>query len=106
MIEDYIDQGLLHPNEAETSSIANVITRAIGAEDELEVDYKIDTMNSGDVYLLCSDGLYREVTEQQISEGMAINNSATSAKQLLNHALSNQARDNITLGVIHIRKAF
>ncbi len=106
MIEDYIDQGLLHPDEAESSSIANVITRAIGAEDELEIDYKIDTMNSGDVYLLCSDGLYREVTEQQISEGIAINNSATCAKTLLDLALANEARDNITVGVVHIRQAF
>jgi len=106
MVEEYIDQGLLHPDEAETSSIANVITRAIGADDKLEIDCRIDTMCGGDVYLLCSDGLYREVTNEQIIQGMAIDNCTDSAKRLLDLALENEARDNITGSIVQIKKAF
>lgn len=106
MIEDYIDKGQLQPDEADTSSIANVITRAIGAEDKLEVDCKIETMCRDDVYLLCSDGLYREVTDEQIIQGMAFDNCTDSVKWLLAMALKNEARDNITGSIVQIKNAF
>lgn len=106
MTEDYIDQGLLPSDEAETSSIVNVLTRAIGAEDELEVDSKIATLCDDDVYLLCSDGLYREITDAQITQGMAMDSCADSAKRVLELALENRARDNITASVVQIKNAF
>jgi len=106
MIEDYIDQGLLPPEGAEASEIANVLTRAVGAEDELDVECKIATLCGDDVYLLCSDGLYREVTDSQIIQGMAMDNCADSAKRVLELALENKARDNITVSVIQIKNAF
>ena len=105
MIEDYIDQGLLTPEQAATSSIANVLTRAVGAEDDLEVDCRIDTMHDSDVYLLCSDGLYREVSDEKIMYSMSIADCDNSAKHLLNLALEGGAKDNITVSVVRIKTA-
>ena len=106
MVEDYIAQGLIQAEDAESSGIANVLTRAVGAEDDLLIDHKIDRLEANDAYLLCSDGLYREVNEQQISECMSLSNSGESAKQMLSIALKNQAKDNISVGVVQIRLAF
>ncbi len=106
MVEDYIAQGLIQPEEAESSGIANVLTRAVGAEDNLLIDHKIDQLQASDVYLLCSDGLYREVAEHQINECMSLGSSDEGAKQLLSLALENQAKDNISVGVVQIRQAF
>ena len=53
-----IKQGLISADEARTSPHRNVITRAVGNRDYVEVDTSVVAVEAGDRYLLCSDGLY------------------------------------------------
>ena len=107
MVEEYLAEGFMSPEEVYNSGLANALTRAIGAQDELEVDVRIEDMQDGDSFLLCSDGLYREVTEDELTQLMSGgDDSTTITNNLLERALSREAKDNITVSVIQIRDAY
>lgn len=107
LVEEYVEQGLLRREEAESSPQANVITRAVGVEDDLALDTAVYPMAAGDIFLLCSDGLYKELSEEEIAgyitrgsgDQQAITDSLTEA------ALARQARDNISAVVVRISDA-
>src|SRR5690606_31653518 len=71
MVEQLVTQGLLSREEAEHHPQANLITRAVGAGDVLFVDVEMFELQAGDVLMICSDGLYKEVEHQEIGEIMA-----------------------------------
>jgi serine/threonine protein phosphatase PrpC len=93
--------GHINKDEAQTSRLQNILTRAVGVEPELEVEVSEETMQEGDTMLLCSDGLTHELSDKQI-EGVLrdAKNSQAAATQLVD--LANQAggSDNITTVVI------
>ncbi|MDH5257927.1 MAG: protein phosphatase 2C domain-containing protein [Gammaproteobacteria bacterium] len=95
-VQNMVDQGLLLAEEAEAHPAANVITRAMGAADALYLSVGIEETLDKDIYILCSDGLYRDITERELLK-MAlqpdINNICSDMMQL---ALSREAKDNIT----------
>ncbi|NND60897.1 MAG: serine/threonine-protein phosphatase, partial [Gammaproteobacteria bacterium] len=66
-VQRMIDKGQLEPEQAENHPYANVITRAVGGTDDLRLDIEVRALQAGDRYLLCSDGLYRDVSEAQIA---------------------------------------
>lgn len=96
-VQNLVDQGLLRPEEAEQHPSANVITRAIGASDELYLSVALDKALPEDIYVLCSDGLYRDINEDEILH--LANNSDVKeiCENLMNLALSREAKDNITI---------
>ena len=107
MVEQYIEQGIMSVEEAHHSNIANVLTRAVGGEDDMEVDLKVDDIQADDIFLLCSDGLYREVSETDMAELMSRGDDCfTMTKNLLESALNNGARDNVTVSVVQIKDAY
>ena len=55
--QDLVDRGVLDPEEAKLWPRRNVLTRALGANDAAELEIVSDRLASGDVFLLCSDGL-------------------------------------------------
>jgi len=75
----------------------NIITRAIGADDLLELDIEILDLQKDDAFLLCSDGLYKEVSEEEISEFLNREDSQVISNGLLDLALERNARDNVTV---------
>jgi protein phosphatase len=99
MVEDLVSSGLMSRDEASAHPQANRITRAIGAMPGLFVDVEIFEIAADDVYVLCSDGLYKELTEADIAKTLNGNEQAVDA--LINLALERGARDNVT--VIAIR---
>jgi serine/threonine protein phosphatase PrpC len=78
----------------------HAITRAVGGEDTLLLDVRRDRVRLGDRYLLCSDGLTREVKDAQIAELMAGESVQQCASALIDAALQAGARDNVTVVVI------
>ncbi len=107
MVEQYIEQGIMSVEEAHHSNIANVLTRAVGGEDEMEIDLKVDEIQADDIFLLCSDGLYREVSEADMTQLMSRGDDCfTMTKNLLESALNNGARDNVTVSVVQIKDAY
>lgn len=68
MVQQMVDDGVLSEAEAETSPHRNVITRALGLEDEIEVDIRSWVYSAGDLFMLCSDGLTDMIQEAEIEK--------------------------------------
>jgi protein phosphatase len=98
-LEELIAQGLVTRNQATDYTRGNAITRAIGAAEKLELDTEIREVKDGDMYLLCSDGLTNEVSEDEIATELARGNCERICNNLMQYALQRGARDNITLVV-------
>ena len=84
-----------HPSDA--ASVANYITRAVGAGASLELDAEIIEPRSGDRFLLCSDGLNKELTDSEIAAALASRPLHESTARLLDLSLERGASDNVTL---------
>jgi type VI secretion system protein ImpM len=78
----------------------NVITRAVGGQADLVVDAVTFQMESDDIYLLCSDGLMREVFDEEISSILRWHENVGSARALIELTLERGARDNVTVIVV------
>ena len=79
---------------------ANLITRALGAEDALQVDRTTVELLDGDIFLLCTDGLSNEVRELSIQQALLPGICALACEALVAMALDREARDNITAVVV------
>ena len=97
LVEEFVRQGKLTPEQAEKHPQRSVITRALGPENSVEVDKFRIPARSGDVFLLCSDGLSGMVSDADmeaiLGEGRALDATAAS---LVDAANANGGRDNIT----------
>ena len=90
-----LKQGLITPEEARTSKHRNVITRAVGNRDYVQVDMTACETELGDVYLLCSDGLHGYLQREEIP--MLTGAGGRQAVQaFIDFANSQGGRDNIT----------
>jgi len=97
LVQELVDAGTLTEEEAERHPQANVITRAIGAEGELELDKVSDRILPGDRFVLCSDGVFKELSESQIA---ALAAEGAVAEQLVQAAIAAGGRDNVTVVVV------
>ena len=79
---------------------ANVITRALGAADTLEIDAATVEVVDGDIFLLCSDGLSNEVSEVAMEQALLPGNCRQASQALLELALQRGGHDNITVVVV------
>jgi protein phosphatase len=96
--QEMVDRGALSPERAQHSPLNHVLSSAIGAEEALPVISRVDVGKRGTVILVCSDGLTKHVTDEEI--GAAIGRM-TSAEQLCNEllelVLERGGSDNVTL---------
>lgn len=99
-IEEMIDRGILSREDAEAHPAANVITRAVGASDDLFVDIDMGNVQSGDTFVLCSDGLYKHVTEEEMAEESQGENVDDICQKLIDLTLARGAMDNVTVVVV------
>ncbi len=95
MVEDLVASGLITREEAADHPQANRITRAIGAMPSLFMDIELFAVQPGDIYLLCSDGLYKELSNDEIVK--TLNNNEQAVDKLIMFALERGARDNVTV---------
>lgn len=100
-VQQWVDQGILPVAEAERHPASNIITRAVGADVQLWLDMELRALQDEERYLICSDGLYREVTAAEIAQRLARGSCAEACESLVDAALAHGARDNLTLVVVH-----
>jgi PPM family protein phosphatase len=103
LVEEMVRDGRLTAEEAQAHGQRNIVTRAIGIGPTVEVDSWEFEPDTGDRYLLCSDGLFNEVDPQRIAATLRrLADPDEAASELV--ALANQAggRDNITCVVVDI----
>ncbi|NLS07985.1 serine/threonine-protein phosphatase [Rhizobium sp. P32RR-XVIII] len=95
LVQELVDSGTITTAEAETHPLSNVITRAVGAGGhELLIDKIRGIARPDDRLLLCSDGLYKTLSSEEMVEIMARDGDV--AEMLVAAALAQHARDNIT----------
>lgn len=103
LVADLVREGSLSPDEAETHPQKNILTRVLGVNDDVEADVSLEVPQTGDRYLLCSDGLFNEVSEGQIETVLQrVEDPNEAAGELLHLALSGSARDNATIVIVDV----
>ena len=102
-IQLYLDHGIINEEEAEVHPHRNMITRAVGAMDELYVDIDIQLIAPGDRYLLCSDGLNRHLKDNEIEEILNDGeNAEKTCNTFIDTVLDRGAEDNVTAIVVDV----
>jgi protein phosphatase len=66
LANEYLQMGILRPEEVEHFPYKNVITRAVGLNDSVEPEVQFETIEPEDIYLFCSDGLTDPVSEDEM----------------------------------------
>lgn len=108
LLQMQLDAGLLTPEEARHASGRNLVTRAVGVEPEVESEIQTFAAMPGDVYLLCSDGLTEMVEDDLIGDvlGMYADNLPLAAQTLVAQANANGGRDNISVALVAVKRAY
>ena len=103
IVQELLDAGAITPAEAEVHPHSNVITRAVGFNEDPVPDFSYIPVVAGARLLVCSDGLTKELTEHGIRHFLAENDSALDAAgALMDAALGNGGRDNVTVIVVDV----
>lgn len=102
LVQDLVDAGMIKPEEAERHENSNVITRAVGVREVLDVDSIDGDAASGDIFLLASDGLTRLVDDRELAAELSNGSLEEVADRLLETVLARGAPDNVSLIIIRI----
>ncbi|WP_127793018.1 PP2C family serine/threonine-protein phosphatase [Agromyces sp. LHK192] len=103
VVQELVDAGQITRDEADTHPHANVITRAVGFHEAPLPDYRAIAIEPGMRLLVCSDGLTKELTSYGIRHFLLSNpKSEQATRALLEAALGNGGRDNVTMIVVDV----
>lgn len=102
LINHKLKQGLVTPEEARTMKGKNVITRAVGHKDYVEVDVLTDTVKRGDRYVLCSDGLHGYLADGEVETVLADGALGDAAGRFITLANGRGGKDNVTAIVVSV----
>jgi len=98
LVEELLEYGAITEEQARVHPQKNVITRAVGSEAQVEADFFRFTLKSGDILLLCSDGLSNTLSDQEMLDyAVEYPEPETLCRQLMDCALERGARDNVTV---------
>jgi protein phosphatase len=100
-VEELRSSGQISAEDAQHHPARNLITRAVGAADTLELDEDSIEARDGDMFLLCSDGVSNEVSEQEMCDALVCGNCRQATEALIALALHGGGRDNISAVVVH-----
>ena len=105
-VQAAVDEGVLLPEEAESHPMKNIITKAIGAKEYLDVSVEEHELEDNDLYLLCSDGLHGMIPDRAIAEKLLATGKSLEdmVKDLINTANANGGKDNVTALAVRYRK--
>ena len=103
-VDEQVRHGDLTPAAAAVPPLRNVITRAVGTEAYVEPDVIVHDACSGDVLLLCSDGLYRELDDDMLALVLQKNRDDLKccARALITAANQHGGNDNITVLLVRL----
>lgn len=104
--QEMMDTGVFNAAQLSGKQTGNTITRAVGGDSRLYLDWVVAGHAPGARFMLCSDGLTKEVPDSRIAEELARNTTpAQQAEALVNAALAAGGRDNVTVVVVHAEAA-
>jgi PPM family protein phosphatase len=98
-------RGLTTQREAQTSTLQNILLRALGTEDKIELEAEDVALQHGDVVLLCTDGLTHMVTDSELGGVLAAQESAQLVTdRLIDLANARGGKDNVTVVVLRVEQ--
>ena len=100
-VHEMVKEGILTEKEAETYPSKSVLSRALGVEQKVNVDFINIAIKKGQSYVMCSDGL-AGVSKEEILQIVTTNSSEESCSKLINLANDRGGKDNVTVIVINI----
>lgn len=103
-VQDLVDRGVIDAQAARHHPHANIVTRAVGAADQLEIEVVHNQLFDGDIFLLCSDGLTKTLEDDEIAARLQqpLDEAVTA---LIDAALERGAPDNVTVVAIKVQRA-
>jgi serine/threonine-protein phosphatase Stp1 len=102
LVQDLVDAGMLKSEDAEKHESANIITRAVGVAEELQVDSSAGEAEPGDLFLLASDGLTRLVNDEELLEALSSAQPENAADNLIDMVLARGAPDNVSIVIAQL----
>ena len=100
LVGELMRAGYLTPEQAETHPNKNVILRAVGTEEGIDVDLAVEERQKGDLWLICSDGLHGMVSDKKMEAILGVNTPESAAKLLMEAAMQAGGRDNISVVLV------
>ena len=101
LVEEMVRMGGIDKEAARNHPDKNIITRAIGARDTIEIDFFHEELKSGDIVLMCSDGLTNMLEDEEIGKILKSQDTIEErAEKLIEAANSNGGKDNIAVIII------
>ena len=106
LLQEQIDAGLITLEQAATSSIKNLVTRALGVDEFVLLEVNEHPVQVGDLYLMCSDGLSDMIDDEAINRVVASDMTLEQkATELIDQANENGGRDNISVLLVEVQEA-
>lgn len=102
LVQELVDEGMMSSEEAAESSHKNVITRALGLEQTVEVDVVQSPLEAGDLYLLCSDGLSDKIHDAELGAYLDGADLDSMTQQLVAEAKVRGGEDNISVILVRV----
>ena len=102
MASDMLQMHMISSKQASTHPGRHQLTRSVGGDPFLNADINRQQVRQGDTYLLCSDGLWSELTDEEIRSALEETDVSRGCEKLVRLALSGGAPDNITGIMFHI----
>lgn len=101
LVQEMYDNGQISVEELKNHPVKNVITRALGVDEDVEIDFSSDFLHEGEAVLLCSDGLTNFVETDEIYEAFNSFEKEELAQVLIDKANEHGGGDNITVALIY-----
>jgi protein phosphatase len=103
IVEEEVRAGRMTPEQAANHPSKNVISRALGAEDTVEVDMKTREVEEGTEFLLCTDGITRHISDNELRQLLVLNDDLESVcAELKERCYARGAEDNLTVIVVRV----
>ncbi len=102
LVAEQMRNGLINAEEARTHLLKNLITRAVGIKDTVEVDLFSLELRVGDTLLICSDGLSNMVSDVDMAAALAMTDLGEAADKLIAQALDAGGTDNVTVVALRV----
>lgn len=100
LVGELLRAGYLTPEQAENHPNKNVILRAVGTEEGIDIDLAVEERKPGDLWLICSDGLHGMVSDKRMEAILGVNAPESAVKLLMDAALAAGGRDNISVVLV------
>jgi serine/threonine protein phosphatase PrpC len=103
IVEEEVRAGRMTPEQAANHPSKNVISRALGAEQGVEVDMKTIEVEDGTEFLLCTDGITRHITDNEMRQLLVVSNNLEDVcHELKRRCYERGAEDNLTVVVVRV----